>query len=124
MEDRKGVLDTASKSHNTLLEIYTVQFNKLKPDKKKKVASKNKSKSSTHKEHSYEDKEYNYEHKNSAENILKRNDEENEIVDLSSMSLRGDEEIKEGKGIKILAPSKLLTRLLVLLAQIEAGNNS
>ena len=34
--------------------------------------------------------------------------------------LEGDEEIKEGKGIKILAASKLLTRLFVLL---EAGNN-
>ena len=31
-----------------------------------------------------------------------------------------EEEVKEGKGIKILAPNKLLTRLPVLLAQINA----
>ena len=39
--------------------------------------------------------------------------------------LEGDEEeIKEGKGIKILTPNKLLTRFQVLLAQITARNNS
>ena len=39
--------------------------------------------------------------------------------------LEGDElEIKEGKGLKILTPNKLLTRLPILLAQIKAGNNS
>ena len=39
--------------------------------------------------------------------------------------LEGDEEeVREGKGIKILTPSKLLTRLAILLAQIKAGNNS
>ena len=31
---------------------------------------------------------------------------------------------KEGKGLKILTPNKLLTRLPILLAQIKAGNNS
>ena len=33
------------------------------------------------------------------------------------------EEVKEGKGLKILTPNQLLTRLPVLLAQIKAGNN-
>ena len=33
-------------------------------------------------------------------------------------------EVKEGKGLKILIPSKLLTRLPVLLAQIKAENYS
>ena len=38
--------------------------------------------------------------------------------------LEGDEqEVKGGKGFKILTPNKLLTRLPVLLAQIKAGNN-
>ena len=74
------MLDTAFKLHNTLLEINTIQFNTLKPDKKKKVARKNKSKSSTHKEHSYEDKEYIYEDRKSADKTLKGNEEE-EIVD-------------------------------------------
>ena len=39
--------------------------------------------------------------------------------------LEGDEEkVKEGKGLKILTPNKLLTKLPILLAQIKAGNNS
>ena len=39
--------------------------------------------------------------------------------------LEGDkEEVKEGKGLKILTPNKLLTRLAISLAQIKAGNNS
>ena len=38
--------------------------------------------------------------------------------------LEGDEEVKEGKGLKILTPNKLLTRLPILLAQIKARNNS
>ena len=38
--------------------------------------------------------------------------------------LEGDEEVKEGKGLKFLTPNKLLTRLPILLAQIKVGNNS
>ena len=38
--------------------------------------------------------------------------------------LGDEEEVKEGKGSKILTSNKLLTRLLVLLAQIKAGNKS
>ena len=49
-----------------------------------------------------------------------------ESEDLSPMPpLEGnEEELKEGKGLKILTPNKLLTRLQILLAQIKAGNNS
>ena len=38
--------------------------------------------------------------------------------------LEGEEEAKEGKVLKFLPPNKLLTRLLILLNQIKAGNNS
>lgn len=39
------------------------------------------------------------------------------FVDMSFMPpLEGDKEVKEGQGIKILTPSKLLTRTSVLLA--------
>ena len=42
---------------------------------------------------------------------------EEEPVDLSSMPpLGNEEEVKEGKGLKILTPNKLLTRLPVILA--------
>ena len=36
----------------------------------------------------------------------------------------GDEEVKEGKGLKILTPNKLLATLPISLAQIKDGNNS
>ena len=40
-------------------------------------------------------------------------------------TLKGEEEeIKEGKGLKILTQNKLLTRIPILLIQIKAGNNS
>ena len=35
----------------------------------------------------------------------------------------GDEEVKEGKGLKILTPNKLLATLPISLAQIKDGNN-
>ena len=38
--------------------------------------------------------------------------------------LEGDEEVKEGKWIKISTPNKLLARLPILSAEIKAGNNS
>ena len=45
------------------------------------------------------------------------NDEE-ESVDLSDMSpLEDDEEVNEGKGLSILTPNKLLTKLPILLVQ-------
>ena len=39
------------------------------------------------------------------------------------LPLEGDEEVKEEKVLKILTPSKLLTRLSILLGQIKAGKN-
>ena len=40
-------------------------------------------------------------------------------------SLEGDEEeVKEGKGLKLLTSNKLPSRLPMLIAQIKAGNNS
>ena len=40
-------------------------------------------------------------------------------------SLESDEEeLKEAKGLKVLTPNKLLTRLPILLARIKAGHNS
>ena len=39
--------------------------------------------------------------------------------------LEGDEEeVTEEKGLNILTPNKLLTRLSILLTQIKAGNSS
>lgn len=47
------------------------------------------------------------------------------FADLPLMpTLKGKEEVKEGTGIKILTPNKLLTKRPVLLAQIKTGNHS
>ena len=41
------------------------------------------------------------------------------------LPLEGDEEdVKQGKELKISTPDKLLTKLPILLAQIKPGNNS
>ena len=53
-----------------------------------------------------------------------RKSDKGESVHLSDMPpLEGDEEVKEGKGLIILTPNKLLSRLPISLAQIKAGNN-
>ena len=56
----------------------------------------------------------------------KESTDKEESVDSSDMrSLEGnEEEVKEGKTLKILTPNKLSTRLPILLAQTKARNNS
>ena len=54
-----------------------------------------------------------------------RKSDKEESVDLSDIPpLEDDHKIKEGKGLNSLIPNKLLTRLPILLAHIEAGNIS
>ena len=49
---------------------------------------------------------------------------EEESADLPPIPpLQGDEEVKERKGLAVLTPNKLLTKLPELLAQIKTGNN-
>ena len=40
---------------------------------------------------------------------------------MQPIPLKSEGEVKEGKGLKILTPNKLLGRLPVSLAQIKAG---
>ena len=47
----------------------------------------------------------------------------NEIVDIAEKILEFNEQ-QEGKGLKILTPSQMLSRLPISLAQLKAGNNS
>ena len=95
--------------YNDLLETYFDEHFELSDGKRKKIEPK------------YEPSKlfleaYNYDARF----------EKEKSVDLSDMpALEGDEEeVKEGKGLKILTPNKLFTRLSILLAQIKAGNNS
>ena len=54
---------------------------------------------------------------------LESDDEELEDI-LNIPPLESDEEVKEGKGLKILTPNELLSRLPIFLVQIKAGSNS
>ena len=45
------------------------------------------------------------------------------IVDMSPLELE-QEAAQKGKGLKILIPKQMITRLPILLAQLKAGNNS
>ena len=55
-----------------------------------------------------------------------RKSDKEESIDLSDMPPLGsvEEEVNKGKGVKMLAPNKLLTRLPVLIAQIKGRKNS
>ena len=61
--------------------------------------------------------------KESTDNKEPTDKEESEDLPLIP-SLEGDQEGKEGKGLKILTRNKSLTRLPILLAQIKAGKNT
>ena len=58
--------------------------------------------------------------------LFKKTGEKDTKGNLSSIPpiAADEEEAKEGREIKILAPRKLLTRPPILLARIKAGNNS
>ena len=47
-----------------------------------------------------------------------------EIVERILAYIKQQQQKQEGKGIKILTPSQMLSRLPISLAQLEAGNNS
>ena len=46
------------------------------------------------------------------------------IVEIVEDILRFIKQKQEGKGIKILTPNQMLSRLPISLAQLKAGNNS
>ena len=50
--------------------------------------------------------------------LRRRKADNKDLFDISL--LESDEEVNKGKGLKILTPSKLLTRLPILFAQIKA----
>ena len=50
--------------------------------------------------------------------------DQEESTDLLPMPVLEGDEVKEGKGLKMLTPSKVLSKLPISLAQIKAGNNS
>ena len=57
--------------------------------------------------------------------IARGSDDDRRKSLIQTISKLGDKEEQEiGKGLKIMTPSQLITRLPILLAQKQAGNNS
>ena len=48
----------------------------------------------------------------------------NEIAEIVEKILKFNEQQQEGKGLKILTPNQMLSRLPISLAQLQAANNS
>ena len=48
----------------------------------------------------------------------------NEIVRVVEMILDFNKQNQQGKGLKILTPNQMLSRLPITLAQLKVGNNS
>ena len=53
-----------------------------------------------------------------------KNEKPYEIVDIVKKILEFNEQKQQGKGLKILTPNQMLSRLPINLAQLKAGNNS
>ena len=54
----------------------------------------------------------------------KENEKPDKVVKIVEEILKFNKQNQEGKGIKILTPNQMLSRLPISLAQLEAGNNS
>ena len=54
----------------------------------------------------------------------KENEKPDKIVEVVREILKFNKQNQEGKGIKILTPNQMLSRLPISLAQLQAGNNS
>ena len=64
--------------------------------------------------------------KEEIKNMSKEGEIENPelIVKIVEMILKFNEQNQQGKGLKILTPNQMLSRLPISLAQLQAGNNS
>ena len=122
-EFTKVVLDQASKLYNTLLEIYANKFSRLEKKKKKNIAIKNRPESLSLFNGFFSEDDQTLEGDeilegdrteiNNIPSLPPLEGDEEEFVDIQPIAVPG---VKEGKGLQILTPSKLLTRLSVLVA--------
>ena len=65
--------------------------------------------------------------KNEIENMgeeEKEIEKPNEIIDIVEKITEFNNQNQQGKGLKILTPDQMLSRLPITLAQLKAGNNS
>ena len=61
--------------------------------------------------------------KNMSKNEIKIKNPD-KIVEIVEMILKFNKQNQQGKGLKILTPNQMLSRLPITLAQLKAGNNS
>ena len=54
----------------------------------------------------------------------KKIEQPGKIVEIVEEIVKFNKQIQQGKGLKILTPSQMLSRLPISLAQLEAENNS
>ena len=54
----------------------------------------------------------------------RKNEKPDKIVEIVREILNFNKQNQEGKGINILTPNQMLSRLAISLAQLKAGNNS
>ena len=109
--------DNASNIYNSLLAYYEQKYNGFLDKTKKSKCSKHNF--SCLFLNNYEYGNYIDEKKLDKLPQLKGDEEKHHSLPSTSLS-KGE---KEAKGLKILTPNKLLTKLLILLAKIKAGNN-
>ena len=124
LEERKVVFDTAPELYNKLLNIYKIQYDKLRKSRKKRIKVQKVLKKlpidlyldeSEHNLPSMHELEGDAEVKlEPAETIAER------------IKLKQEQEQKKNTGteLKILAPNKSLTRVPLFLAEIKAAKNS
>ena len=55
---------------------------------------------------------------------MKKNEEPDKILKIVEEIFKFNKQNQEGKGLKILTPDQMLSRLPITLAQLKAGNNS
>ena len=145
---KKTVYNNAKKLYSKLLSIYYDDYNDITDEEKEKMSEKYNPKNLLLKGQKFielkkEEKSKSQPEETIVERVKLRkqkeddkdfldmslpstNDDSDEFIDISDMPpLESDEEeVKEGKGLKILTPNKLLTRLPISLVQVKAGNNS
>ena len=141
---KRTVYNNPQKLYNTLLSIYYNDYNVITGEEKEKMGKKYNPKNLLLNNQRFielkkKEKSKSQPKESIAERVKLRRQKayDKDLFDMSSVSndddsdetdlppLEGDEqEVKEEKGLKILTPNKLLTRLPILLTQIKAGNNS
>ena len=108
------MINKASKLYDKLLNKYETQYNKLPEDQKRMITVL----------HKLGMLSLDFLEDDLPSMAVLESYEKPEETIAEKVKLNPRKRKKERKGLKILTPNKLLTRLPILLAKINAGNNS